>query len=146
MAEIGILPKFFASRAKWFNTPWIGIVICTAISLAVSYMNFADIVASANFIYSLGMLLEFSAFIWLRWRWPAMERPFKVPMKMPGLIVMCLVPSAFLVVLMVFTHKTVFLVSAIMTAAGILWFGLMKICKRKKIFKFDPQPEAMEAS
>ncbi|XP_023516717.1 probable polyamine transporter At3g13620 [Cucurbita pepo subsp. pepo] len=141
MAEIGILPKFFAARAKWFNTPWIGIVICTAISVGVSYLDFTDIVASANFMYSLGMLLEFSSFIWLRWKHSAMERPFKVPLELPGLIVMCLVPSAFLVVLMVFTHTTVFLVSASMTAAGIVWFGLMKICRKKKIFIFNPRPE-----
>ncbi|XP_022153249.1 probable polyamine transporter At3g13620 [Momordica charantia] len=146
MAEIGILPKFFASRAKWFNTPWIGIVICTAISVAISYLDFTDIVASANLVYSMGMLLEFSAFIWLRWRWAAMERPFKVPMKLPGLIVMCLVPSAFLVALMVFTHRTVFLIGAGMTAAGILWFGLMSICKKKKILEFNPRPEAIEGS
>ncbi|XP_022933749.1 probable polyamine transporter At3g13620 [Cucurbita moschata] len=146
MAEIGILPKFFASRAKWFNTPWIGIVICTAISLAVSYMNFTDIVASANFIYSLGMLLEFSAFIWLRWKHPGIKRPFQVPLRLPALIVMCLIPSAFLVVLMVFTHKMVLVVSAIMTAAGIVWFGVMKICKNKKILEFNPPLDAIEES
>ncbi|CAK9327917.1 unnamed protein product [Citrullus colocynthis] len=144
MAEIGILPKFFASRAKWFNTPWIGIVICTTISVGVSYLEFTDIVASANFIYSLGMLLEFSSFVWLRWKHPGIERPFKVPLNLAGLILMCLVPSAFLVILMVFTHSTVFLVSASMTAAGILWFGLMNICKKKKIFKFNPRLEALE--
>lgn len=143
MAEIGVLPKFFGGRAKWFNTPWIGIVICTAISLAVSYMDFADIVASANFIYSLGMLLEFSSFVWLRWKHPGMKRPFKVPLKLPGLILMCLIPSAFLVAVMVFTHKTVFLVSGGMTVGGILWFGLMNICEKKKILNFNPRSEAI---
>ena len=56
---------------------------------------------------------------------------------------MCLIPSGFLVVVMVFTHKNVLLVSGGMTVGGILWFGLMKICKKKKILEFNPEPEAI---
>ncbi|MED6107657.1 hypothetical protein PIB30_016100 [Stylosanthes scabra] len=29
MAEIGIIPRFFGVRSKWFNTPWLGILIST---------------------------------------------------------------------------------------------------------------------
>lgn len=146
MAEIGILPRFFASRAKVFETPWIGILICTVVSLGASYMQFYDIVASANFIYSLGMLLEFTSFLWLRWKQPELRRPFKVPMELPWLVVMCLFPIALLVVLMILTHKTVLIVSAIMTSAGTLWYFLMKLCKKKKIFKFNDSPQIIQQS
>lgn len=146
MAEIGILPRLFASRAKVFETPWVGILICTTVSIGASYMQFYDIVASANFIYSLGMLLEFTSFIWLRWKQPELRRPFKVPMELPGLVVMCLFPMALLVVLMILTHKTVFFVSAIMTLAGTLWYFLIKLCKKKKIFKFNDSPQIIQQS
>lgn len=136
MAEIGILPKFFASRAKWFNTPWIGIVLSTSLALAVSYLNFQDIISSANFLYSLGMLLEFASFLWLRWKKPEIERPYSVPGKLPLLVIMCLIPCAFLVLIMVVATKTVFLVSGVMTAGGIIFFFLMKICKSKNWLKF----------
>ncbi|KAM5582308.1 putative polyamine transporter [Rosa sericea] len=137
MADIGFLPRFFAVRSKRFDTPWVGILISTLITLGVSYMNFTDIISSANFLYSLGMLLEFASFIWLRRKMPTLKRPYRVPMKLPGLVIMCLIPSGFLIFVMAIATKTVYLVSAIMSVAGIGWFFLMKYCKAKKLFKFS---------
>jgi hypothetical protein len=50
---------------------------------------------------------------------------------------MCLIPSGFLVVIMVLATKKVYLVSGIMTVGGIGWYFLMKFCKAKKLFKFN---------
>ncbi|KAK7321210.1 hypothetical protein VNO77_31603 [Canavalia gladiata] len=137
MAEIGILPKFFGVRSKWFSTPWLGILLCTLITIGVSYMDFADIISSANFLYSLGMLLEFASFLWLRWKSPMIKRPYQIPLKLPLLMVMCLIPSAFLVLIMVIATKTVYLVSGVMTAGGILFFLFIKLCKTKNWVKFS---------
>ncbi|KAF5735713.1 putative amino acid transporter [Tripterygium wilfordii] len=137
MADLGILPKFFGLRAKWFNTPWVGILLSTAITLGVSYMNFQDIISSANFLYSLGMLLEFASFLWLRRKLPQLKRPFRVPMKLPGLVIMCLIPSGFLILIIVIATKTVYLVSGLMTVGAIGFYFLMKFCKYKKLFKFN---------
>ncbi|XP_058200465.1 probable polyamine transporter At3g13620 [Rhododendron vialii] len=137
MAELGFLPKIFGVRSKWFGTPWVGIVLSTVITLSVSFMNFTDIISSANFLYSLGMLLEFASFVWLRRKYPAMKRPFRVPMGIPGLVVMCLVPSAFLVFIMAIATKVVYLVSGLMTVAGVGWYFFIKYCKAKKWFKFS---------
>ncbi|KAL7124499.1 hypothetical protein ABFS83_14G052400 [Erythranthe nasuta] len=136
MADLAFLPRFFALRSKWFNTPWVGIVLSTAIALGVSYMSYTDIVASANFLYSLGMLLEFASFLWLRRKFPAMKRPYKVPLGLPALVVMCLVPAVFLVVIMAIATKTVYLVSGLMTAAGIGWYFFIKLCKSRGWFTF----------
>ncbi|KAK6145090.1 hypothetical protein DH2020_021910 [Rehmannia glutinosa] len=136
MADLAVLPRFFALRSKWFNTPWVGILLSTLITLGVSYMSYTDIVSSANFLYSLGMLLEFASFLWLRRKFPQMKRPYRVPLKLPALILMCLIPSAFLVVIMAIATKTVYLVSGLMTVAGIGWFFLMKLCKSKGWLKF----------
>lgn len=132
MADIGFLPRFCAVRSKWFNTPWVGILVSTLMAFGASYMDFDNIVASANFLYSLGMLLEFAAFLWLRRKKPTLKRPYRVPLGLPGLVLMCLVPSAFLVYIMVIATKTVFLVSGIMTFAGIMWFFLLRHCKARK--------------
>ncbi|GAB4856123.1 hypothetical protein Ancab_024763 [Ancistrocladus abbreviatus] len=107
-------------------------------------MDFTDIVSSANFLYSLGMLLEFSSFLWLRRKLPELKRPYRVPMKLPGLVITCLIPSAFLVFIMVIATKTVFLVSGVMTAGGILWFFALKICKAKKWFAFKSRDDSEE--
>ncbi|KAL2239722.1 probable polyamine transporter At3g13620 [Sesamum indicum] len=141
MADLGLLPKFFASRSKRFNTPWVGILFSTLIAIGVSYMSYTDIVASANFLYSLGMLLEFSSFLWLRWKSPQMNRPYKVPLPLYALVIMCLVPSVFLVFIMVIATKTIYLVSGLMTIGGIGWFFLMRVCKSKGLLHFKRNSE-----
>ncbi|KAL3616359.1 hypothetical protein CASFOL_039749 [Castilleja foliolosa] len=144
MADLAVLPRFFASRSKRFNTPWVGILVSTLIVLSVSYMSYTDIIASANFLYSLGMLLEFASFIWLRRKYPLMKRPYRVPLGVPGLVVMCLIPSVFLVLIMAIATKTVYLVSGVMTVAGIGWFFLMNVCKSKGWLKFRRVVEDVE--
>ncbi|KAM1340995.1 hypothetical protein ACFX11_005614 [Malus domestica] len=137
MANLGFLPKIFGARSKWFNTPWLGILISTVIALAVSYLDFTDIISSANFLYSLGMLLEFASFIWLRVKFPALKRPFKVPMGLLGLVVMCFIPSVFLVYVLAVGTKAVYLVSALMTLFGVGWYFLMNLSKSKMWFEFN---------
>lgn len=137
MANLGFLPSFFGVRSKWFNTPWVGILIPTIVALAVSFMNFENIISSVNFLYSLGMLLEFASFIWLRWKKPGVKRPYKVPLSLPGLVLMCLIPSGFLIYVMTIGTKTVYIVSVLLTVVGILWFYLMKLCKSRDWSKFN---------
>ncbi|KAL1804103.1 hypothetical protein ACET3Z_032750 [Daucus carota] len=119
MAELGFLPKFFARRSKWFNTPYVGILLSTAIILSVSFLDFTNIIGAANFLYGLGMLLELLSFVWLRHIYPQLKRPFRVPMRLPGLIIMCLVPAVFLVFIMVIATKVVYLISGLMTLGAI---------------------------
>lgn len=144
MADLGFLPKFFGLRSKKFNTPWVGILVSTLIALGVSYMDFESIVASANFLYSLGMLVEFAAFIWLRMKKPQLKRPYRVPMKLPGLVIMCLIPSGFLVLIMVVATKIVYLVSGLMTLGAIGWYFFMKFLKAKNAIKFNAVGEIEE--
>jgi len=141
MADIGILPKFFGVRSKWFHTPWLGIMSSTLISISVSYMDFTDIVSSANFMYGLGILLEFASFLWLRWKSPSIERPYRVPLRLPLLAVMCFIPSVLLVFIMVIATKTVYLVSGVMTVAGIGFFLFIKLCKTMKWVEFSVEEQ-----
>lgn len=136
MADLGILPKSFGARSKWFGTPWVGILVSMLIALAASYLNFTDIISSVNFLYSLGMLLEFASFLWLRKMMPEIKRPYQVPLGMWGLVIMCLIPSGFLIYVMIVAAWTVYCVSALLTLCGILWYFLMKYCKSKELCKF----------
>ncbi|KAL8130524.1 hypothetical protein V2J09_019679 [Rumex salicifolius] len=129
MANIGFLPRFCAARSKRFKTPWVGILVSCMISLGASFLEFDDIVASANFLYSLGMLLEFAAFVWLRYKRPNLKRPYRVPVNIPCLVIMCLVPSALLVFIMTVANSTVLIVSGAMTAVGIAWYFVTRLCK-----------------
>ncbi|KAF3444411.1 hypothetical protein FNV43_RR14103 [Rhamnella rubrinervis] len=144
MAELGFLPRTFGARSTWFNTPWLGILISTLITLSVSYMNFTEIISSANFLYSLGMILEFASFLWLRKKLPEIKRPFTVPMGLPWLVLMCLIPLVFLVFVMVTATKTVFFVSALLTLFAILWYFFMDHCKSKMWFEFSKGEEKFD--
>ncbi|EPS59130.1 hypothetical protein M569_15680, partial [Genlisea aurea] len=136
MADLAFLPRFFAVRSKWFGTPWVGILVSTAITLGVSYMSYSDIVSSANFLYGLGMLLEIASFLWLRRKMPRKKRPYRVPLRLPALAVLSVVPAGFLIFIMAIATKAVLLVSGVMTAAGIGWFFLMKIFRQKGWLRF----------
>lgn len=144
MANLGFLPKFFAKRSKWFKTPWVGILVSTSVGIGVSFMSFTDIISSANFVYSAGMLLEFASFLWLRRKRPLMKRPYKVPLKMPGLIILCLIPSAFLILVMAIATKIVYLVSGLMIVGGIGFYFFMNFCKSKQLLKFATREEVEE--
>ncbi|KAL5708510.1 hypothetical protein ACHQM5_019300 [Ranunculus cassubicifolius] len=137
MAELGFLPKIFGLRSKWFNTPWVGIVLCSGITLGVSYMDFTDIISSANFLYSLSMLLEFATFLWLRKKRPNLKRPYKVPLEMPALIVMCLIPTGFLIFVMAIATKMVYIFGASLTVGGVVMYCLIQLCKSKSWLEFS---------
>ncbi|KAJ4753455.1 Amino acid permease family protein [Rhynchospora pubera] len=137
MADLGLLPKFFAHRAPFFETPWVGILLSTLITMGLSFLSFETIVASANFLYSLGMILEFGSFIWLRVKHPDLFRPYRVPLRLPGLVIMCLVPSAFLILVMAIATWKVFVISVGFTAAGIAVYFIMRLCKAKGCLKFS---------
>ncbi|KAL7208430.1 hypothetical protein ACSBR1_030221 [Camellia fascicularis] len=137
MADLGVVPRVLGERSKWFNTPWVGILIPTLVALAVSYMDFTNIISTVNFLYSLGMLLEFASFLWLRRKMPRKKRPYRVPMSLPGLMIMCLVPSGFLVYVMTIATRTVCLLSALLTVVGIVWYFIIMFCKSKKWIEFN---------
>uniref|UniRef100_A0ACD5WY41 Uncharacterized protein n=1 Tax=Avena sativa TaxID=4498 RepID=A0ACD5WY41_AVESA len=137
MAELGLLPAFFARRAARTGTPWVAIVASTAVTIAVSFLGFDDVVATANFLYRLGTLLEFASFLWLRAKHPELKRPYRVPLPLPALVAMCAVPSAFLVYVCVVAGWRVFAVAAGLTALGVGWQGVMRVCRVKKLLRFN---------
>ncbi|THU64987.1 hypothetical protein C4D60_Mb01t32350 [Musa balbisiana] len=141
MANLRLLPRIFASRAKWFLTPWAGILTSSLITLAISFMSFNDIINSANFLYSLGMLMEFAAFLWLRKKEPNLKRPYRVPMRLPGLVLLCLVPSAFLIFVMAIASWKVLAICAGLTALGIAVYYMMAVCKSRGCLTFIDEEE-----
>ncbi|KAI3852866.1 hypothetical protein MKW92_049208 [Papaver armeniacum] len=139
MANLGFIPALFGWRAKWFNTPWAGILLS----------NFNNIVAAANILYGLGMLLEFSAFIRLRIKYPDLPRPYKVPGRLPVLCLMCLVPAGFVayVIATMVSKLVVFYITAGLTVFAVCNYFLMNLCKSKGCIQFitkDDDKQAVE--
>ena len=103
----------------------------------MSFFSFDIIVAAANFLYSLGMLLEFAAFVWLRVKHPGLTRPYRVLARLPAAVVLCLIPSAFLVFVMAIAGWKVYAISAAFTATGVAVYYLMRFCKAKGCLRFS---------
>jgi amino acid transporter len=136
MSDLGFIPKIFGERSK-FNTPWLAILISTIIAIAMTSLSFTEIISTVNFLYSLGMLLEFASFLKLRKKFPTMKRPFKVPLGFFSLILMCIVPSVLLVYVMMVATKVVFVASAFITLLGIVLYYSMNLCKSKRWIEFN---------
>ncbi|KAL6195035.1 hypothetical protein ACLB2K_030657 [Fragaria x ananassa] len=138
MTELGLLPTIFGTRSKRFNTPWVGILISTVISILVSYMKFRHVTSVVNVFNSLGMLFEFTAFIYLRMKFPDADRPYKVPVtKLRSLIAMCFFPFGFLLYVVCAGHPIVYLVVALLTLLGVLWYFCMRIFQAKMWIDFN---------
>jgi amino acid transporter len=67
MAERGFLPSLFKRRSV-HGTPTAAIVCSSIGIIGMLSLNFMQIVELLNAVYCLAEILEFSAFLWLRYR------------------------------------------------------------------------------
>jgi amino acid transporter len=66
MSDRGLIPKVFTRRSR-FGTPVNGILLNTFVIIAISVAEFEELVEMLNFAYSLSYLMEFAAFVKLRY-------------------------------------------------------------------------------
>ncbi|KAJ0728428.1 putative polyamine transporter RMV1 [Helianthus annuus] len=75
-------------------------------------MSFQEILELLNFLYAIGMLFEFAAFIKLRLKKPDLHRPYKVPLKTFSATLLCVPPAFLLVLVMCLASARTFLLSS----------------------------------
>ncbi|KAJ0980275.1 hypothetical protein J5N97_008530 [Dioscorea zingiberensis] len=138
MSELGMLPAFFSSRSK-YGTPTISILFSATGVIFLSWMSFQEIIEFLNFLYALGMLLEFAAFIQLRIKRPDLHRPYKVPVGTFGAVVICIPPTALLILVMCLASARTFIVSGIVMLIGFVLYPAIQFMKDKQWVRFiDP--------
>lgn len=136
MSEFGMLPAIFASRSK-YGTPTISI-LCSATGVVfLSWMSFQEILEFLNFLYSIGMLLEFAAFIKLRIKKPDLHRPYKVPFGTFGVTMICIPPALLLVLVMCLASLKTFFVSGAVIVLGVGLYPFLVLVKDRKWAQFD---------
>jgi amino acid transporter len=94
MADDQLLPAWFCTLHPRFKTPYVSIVVSSAIVSVLVLFTFSDLVVMDIILYGAGLFLEFLALIILRVREPQRPRPFKIPLNTTGLIIMILLPTA----------------------------------------------------
>lgn len=109
--------------------------------IALSWMKFQEVVEFVNFLYCFGMLLEFAAFIWLRIKQPELPRPYKVPLNTVCAILMCIPPSALLILVMCLASLTTVFVSIGVLMMGIVLYPGLEYAKKKRWMNFSGNSE-----
>ncbi|KAI3755455.1 hypothetical protein L1987_55256 [Smallanthus sonchifolius] len=135
MSEMGMLPSVFASRSK-FGTPTISILCSATGVIFLSWMSFQEILELLNFLYAIGMLFEFAAFIKLRIKKPDLHRPYKVPLKTFSATMLCVPPAFLLVLVMCLASARTFLVTGIVLVLGFILYPVIIHMKNKKWVHF----------
>jgi amino acid transporter len=96
MAQDGMLPGVFGKLQKKSRAPWVAI-IALAIGWAMCLgLGFARLVTLDILLYGASLLLEFMALAVLRFREPALPRPFRVPGGLFGAIAIGIPPMLLL--------------------------------------------------
>lgn len=129
-------------RSK-YGTPTFSI-LCSAFGVIfVSWLSFQEILEFLNFLYSIGMLLELAAFVKLRIKKPDLNRPYRVPLQTFGATMLCLPPTALLVLVMCLASAQTFLISGIIIVVGFLLYPTLLQAKNRRWAKFiSVQPAA----
>lgn len=135
MSEIGMLPSVFASRSK-YGTPAFSILCSATGVIFLSWMSFQEILEFLNFLYAVGMLFEFAAFIKLRIKKADLQRPYRVPFGTFGATMICLPPTLLLILVMSLASAKTYLVSSIVIAVGFIVYPALVHAKEKRWMKF----------
>ncbi|CAN6891839.1 unnamed protein product [Brassica oleracea] len=138
MSEIGMLPAFFAQRSK-YGTPTISILCSATGVIFLSWLSFQEIIEFLNFLYALGMLLEFAAFVKLRIKKPDLNRPYRVPLNTFGTLLLCLPPSLLVILVMVLAAPKTFLISGVIIVVGFCLYPFLELVKEKRWARFIPE-------
>ncbi|PIN18608.1 Amino acid transporter [Handroanthus impetiginosus] len=140
MAERGMLPQVFAKRSR-YGTPLTGILFSASGVVLLSWLSFQEIVAAENFLYCVGMMLEFIAFVRLRIIAPNVPRPYKIPVGTVGAVLMCVPPTLLICVVLAFSSVKVLIVSLVALSFGIIMQPCIKHSEKKKWLKFSTSSE-----
>lgn len=92
MAGDDLLPKRLNKQHSKYQTPYVSILICTAIVSLMILWPFADLLIIDVTVYGAGLSLEYVSLIKLRLKAPDIYRPFKIPLGIPGLCLMTALP------------------------------------------------------
>jgi len=84
MGEFGHLPTCFNWTWERYNTPWVSIVFSGIVNIFLVSFEFKFLVQIDVFLDVLTLVLEFAAFLWMRYKEADAERPFKIPGGMVG--------------------------------------------------------------
>jgi len=127
MADDRLLPPLLSKQHPRFGTPYVSIIVCALVVSVMVLWGFEDLLIIDVTLYACGLMLEFIALIVLRLRQPDVPRPFKIPLNVPGLILLMMLPLLCFVVAMsamlstdnVHINAILFAIATVLTAPAV---------------------------
>ncbi len=92
MADDKMLPEALSASHPRFGTPYLSIIVCAVVVSAMVLWTFMDLIIIDITLYGAGLFLEFITLVILRIREPLTNRPFRIPMGVPGLLMLFILP------------------------------------------------------
>jgi len=92
MADDRLLPRVLSTLHSRFHTPYISLIACSLVVSIMVLWTFGELLVIDVTIYGAGLFLEYFSLIKLRIDQPDVHRPFKIPLGVPGLIVLISLP------------------------------------------------------
>ena len=92
MAEDGYLPPVFAAKHPKFGTPWIAILISSAIYALLAFHTLAQLLTVYVWLRTLVTVLTVLSAWRLRKKFPELKRPFVIPWGSAGLLYVVIAP------------------------------------------------------
>jgi amino acid transporter len=92
MGQDRLLPKAFTRIHSRYQTPWVSIIVCAVVVSLLVLRPLADLLVIDISLYGAGICLEFIALIRLRKKAPEHPRPFRIPFRKKGLIILFIPP------------------------------------------------------
>jgi amino acid transporter len=128
MAEDGYLPPVFAAKHRRFGTPWIAILISSAIYALLAFHTLAQLLTVYVWLRILVTVLTVLAAWRLRETHPEMKRPFHIPWGKAGLAYVVVAPILMSVVALVGSDKFALKWGPVPVALGVIaYFMFPKI-------------------
>ena len=79
LARDGQLPAALGALDPRFATPWVAIVVSSALYAGFAVFSFKELIVLNVWLYSLTLLIELAAFLRLRVSAPGLPRPWRLP-------------------------------------------------------------------
>ncbi len=118
MAEDGYLPHSLTGIHPRYGTPWISIIISSAIYALLSVLKLTQLISVYSWLRIATTILTVLAAWQLRRKMPGMKRPFLIPGKRMGLIYAVLAPVVMSVVALLGSDRFGLIWGAVSIAVG----------------------------
>lgn len=90
------MPAWLGRVHPRFGTPWVAVLVSSAVYAGFAAFSFKELIVLDVWLYSLSLLVELAAFVWLRVVEPDMPRPWRVPGGLAGATMAVVFPALFM--------------------------------------------------